>query len=148
MASGHLPLPFQITHAPSSRLSPSRPSTPQQSRPTHAQVNSGRSTLRSAEEQLRYLKDGDTSWQRVQTDLINGSSNTRSNSSSNTADIVNGDDRGPKSVRTVRVYLHHVRKTDTLPLILFAYEISVAVLRKANRLWATDSIQSRERLHL
>ena len=48
----------------------------------------------------------------------------------------------------VRVYLHHVRKMDTLPLILLAYHISSPVLRKANRLWDTDSIQTRDILHL
>jgi hypothetical protein len=60
---------------------------------------------------------------------------------------MNGDEQ-TKTERTVRVYLHHVRKTDTMPLILLAYEISAAVLKKANRLWATDSIQSREKLYL
>jgi LysM repeat protein len=46
------------------------------------------------------------------------------------------------------VYLHHVRKTDTLPLIVLAYQISAPVLKKANRLWATDSILTRDVLHL
>jgi len=35
-----------------------------------------------------------------------------------------------------------------MPLILLAYEISAAVLKKSNRLWATDSIQSRKKLYL
>jgi len=35
-----------------------------------------------------------------------------------------------------------------MPLILLAYEISSSDLKKANRLWAADSIQTRERLFL
>ena len=35
-----------------------------------------------------------------------------------------------------------------MPLILLVYEISAPVLKKANQLWATDSIQSRGRLYL
>jgi hypothetical protein len=148
MASRHAPSPFEITYSPSSPSSSSFPTILGQSRPPHLQVNSSRSTLRSAEEQLRYLKEGDTSWQRrQQINIVAESSNSRPSSSSSTVRTSNGD-RDAKSERTVRVYLHHVRKTDTLPFILLAYEISGAVLRKSNRLWATDSIRSRDTLHL
>src|SRR5208282_6060814 len=148
MASRHAPSPFETTYPPSSEPLSSLSSTPTQSRPAPSRLNFRRSTLLSAEEQLRYLKEGDTSWQRQRTDVVTGSSNSRPSSSSSTVRTLNGDDRDAKGERTVRVYLHHVRKTDTLPLILLAYEISAVSLRKANRLWATDSIQSREKLHL
>jgi hypothetical protein len=46
------------------------------------------------------------------------------------------------------VYVHIVRKTDTMPLILLAYGISATALKKANRLWANDSIQIRNELYL
>ena len=124
MASRHAPSPFETTYSPSSEPLPSLPSTPTQSRPAPSRLNSRRSTLLSAEEQLRYLKEGDTSWQRQRTDVVTGSSNSRPSSSSSTVRTLNGDDRDAKGERTVRVYLHHVRKTDTLPLILLAYEIS------------------------
>jgi hypothetical protein len=127
--------------------SPSVTLSPGKSRPPHPRHNSGRSILRSAEEQLRDIRDGDTSWQ------LNGNKIHHSvappklvlpneNGRDNTPDRVVG--RG----ETVRVYLHHIRRTDTLPMMLLAYEISATVLKKANRLWATDSIQSRRKLYL
>jgi LysM domain len=134
MASGH-----EFPNHQASRTSPSR--TTQLS---YARYNPGRSTLRSAEEQLRDIKEGDTSWQRAHITFLHESP---SSSSSNRDDVLEGEGR-PKVESEVRVYLHRVRKTDTLPLILFAYDISANALRKANRLWATDSIQSRRKLYL
>jgi hypothetical protein len=126
---------------------PSVPSSPGKSRPPYPRHSSGRSTLRSAEEQLRDIREGDTSWQ------LNGKSPRRSTTPPKLV-LPNGDgrdttpDRGIGRGETVRVYLHNTQKTDTLPMILLAYEISATVLKKANRLWATDSIQSRRKLYL
>lgn len=126
-------------------------SSPQQSsirdaRPANPRHDSSRSTLLSAEEQLRNIREGDTSWQLNHVLHANGNPIDVAASSPNKVNLVPSDQKG--TAPTVRVYLHHVRKTDTLPLILLAYGISATVLKKANRMWATDSIQSRKKLYL
>lgn len=50
--------------------------------------------------------------------------------------------------RQALVYVHEVRKTDTLEGIVLLYNISSAALRRANRLWPGDSVQSRKHLFL
>lgn len=121
----------------------------QQTRPDNTRSNFGRSNLRSAEEQLRDLRDGDTSWQHNNDSSLRKSQDSDGPVLPGASHIQNTQtDRVATQQPLVRVYLHHVRKTDTLPLILFAYEISATVLNKANRLWATDSVQSREELYL
>jgi LysM repeat protein len=129
---------------PNSKLSMSTPRTTQ---PPYSRYNSGRSSLRSAEEQLRDIKEGDTSWQRAHTTLAHESPSSYPSSPSNTGDVLERGDH-IRAGSVVRVYLHIVRKTDTLPLILLTYHISANALKKANRLWATDSIQSRQKLYL
>jgi hypothetical protein len=126
----------------------SRSPTPQLNRPLATRLNSGRSTLRSAVEQLRDIRQGDTSWQRSNSPLLHDSPNTRQSNSSASVDKVNeGSHRVPTEPQ-IRVYLHHVQRVDTMPLIVLAYEISASDLKKANRLWAADSIQTREKLYL
>ena len=126
----------------------SQTATPYPTRPPARRLNSSKSTLRSAEEQLRDIRQGDTSWQRSNSPLLSESPRSRqSNLSSSVDKLDEGDDRVPTESQ-IRVYMHHVRKTDTIPLILLAYEISASVLKKSNRLWAADSIQSREKLYL
>jgi hypothetical protein len=143
MASRNDHLLSQPISAPSSRSA-----TPHPTRPPAQRLNSGKSTLRSAEEQLRDIRQGDTSWQRTNSPLPFDSPRSRqSNSSSSVDKLDEGDDRATREPQ-IRVYLHHVQKTDTMPLILLAYEISASVLKKSNRLWAADSIQSREKLYL
>jgi hypothetical protein len=134
---------------PSSIANSSVPVSPQKprARPPHSRNNSSRSALRSAEEQLQDIRDGDTSWQRshspsvVDSSSLDGLSPGAENAEAN-------NNNNAKKEPTVRVYLHHVRKTDTLPLLLLAYETSATVLKKSNRLWSTDSIQSRKELYL
>lgn len=46
------------------------------------------------------------------------------------------------------VYVHRVMRSDTLPRIILQYQISTPVLRRANKLWTNDSIQSKEVLFL
>lgn len=46
-----------------------------------------------------------------------------------------------KDLRDTEVYVHEVTRTDTLPRIILQYGIPVEVLRRANKLWANDSIQ-------
>lgn len=46
------------------------------------------------------------------------------------------------------VYVHRVSKTDTLPKVILQYQIPVNVLRRANRMFANDSIQFRDTLLL
>src|ERR1700736_1953120 len=114
MASNHV-RPHSQSQPPSVTLSlPGR-------RPPHYRINSG---LRSAEEQLRDIREGNTSWQL---------SSPYASTCPSPEPTPNGDARGETSgarevVGTgeakVRVYLHHIRKTDTLPLILLTYEIS------------------------
>jgi len=48
----------------------------------------------------------------------------------------------------IRIYVHVLKKTDSLPFLLLAYGISASALRKANRLWPNDSIHLRQELKL
>ncbi|MCJ1314776.1 hypothetical protein MMC15_000088 [Xylographa vitiligo] len=50
--------------------------------------------------------------------------------------------------REALVFLHHVQPSDTLVGVAIKYNCPVAVLRKANRLWANDAIQIRHTLYL
>lgn len=125
--------------------------SPQRQRPPNSRHSSGRSTLRSAEEQLRDIREGDTSWQLdslSRSRTLTASEPVLPNGNASDDKVGDTSELVVDRVETVRVYLHHVRKTDTLPLILLAYEISATVLKKANRLWATDSIQNRRKLYL
>jgi hypothetical protein len=121
-------------------------SSPRYTRPLNSRHDSSRSTLRSAEEQLRNIREGDTSWQLNHVPVPSDVPVRDKASSPNKVDVSPANHGTPEP--TVCVYLHHVRKTDTMPLILLAYEISATVLKKANRMWATDSIQSRKKLYL
>ncbi|KAJ1658782.1 hypothetical protein IWQ61_002027 [Dispira simplex] len=49
---------------------------------------------------------------------------------------------------SIRVIVHSVQKTDTLAGICLKYGIKPAALRKANKLWATDSIHLRDQLYI
>jgi hypothetical protein len=46
------------------------------------------------------------------------------------------------------VYIHHVRPGDTLPGLTIKYNCQAAVLRKANRIWPNDPIQSRKIIYI
>jgi LysM repeat protein len=127
------------------KIAQSVPSSPSLRRPSFDRHNSGRSGLRSAEEQLRDIKEGDTSWQLSSSNSLHP---LREPLAGTERRAQNGNRDSASESSKIRVYLHNVRKTDTLPLILLAYEISVAALKKANRLWSTDSIQSRKQLYL
>jgi len=50
---------------------------------------------------------------------------------------------GEHEERDALVYVHHVRNGDTLPGITIKYNCSANVLRKANRMWPNDTVQSR-----
>ncbi|KAF2403316.1 hypothetical protein EJ06DRAFT_579390 [Trichodelitschia bisporula] len=50
----------------------------------------------------------------------------------------------PPEDRPALVYLHHVQPGDTLAGLTIRYNCTPAVLRKANRLWPSDPIQSRK----
>ena len=50
--------------------------------------------------------------------------------------------------RAALVYLHLVKKDDTLAGITIKYNISANVLRKVNRMWPNDTVQSRQTLVL
>lgn len=55
---------------------------------------------------------------------------------------------GEDDNRAALVYLHHVHKADTLAGITIKYNISANALRKANRMWPNDTVQSRQTLVL
>ncbi|KAI7020468.1 hypothetical protein KC355_g2714, partial [Hortaea werneckii] len=55
---------------------------------------------------------------------------------------------GDHEDRDALVYVHHVKKDDTLPGITIRYNCSGNTLRKANRMWPNDTIQSRPTLIL
>lgn len=50
---------------------------------------------------------------------------------------------GDHERRDALVYLHHVRKEDTLAGITIRYNCSANALRKANRMWPNDTVQRR-----
>jgi LysM repeat protein len=50
--------------------------------------------------------------------------------------------------RDALVYLHEVRKEDTLAGIALRYNINANALRKANRMWPNDTVQTRQTLTL
>lgn len=50
---------------------------------------------------------------------------------------------GDHEMRDALVYLHNVRKEDTLAGITIRYNCSANALRKANRMWPNDTVQSR-----
>ncbi|WPG98704.1 Hypothetical protein R9X50_00149800 [Acrodontium crateriforme] len=51
-------------------------------------------------------------------------------------------------VRDALVYVHHVQKNDTLAGITIKFNCSANMLRKANRMWPNDTVQSRETIIL
>ncbi|KAK5167194.1 uncharacterized protein LTR77_007925 [Saxophila tyrrhenica] len=50
--------------------------------------------------------------------------------------------------RAALVYVHHVKKDDTLAGITIKYNCSANVIRKANRMWPNDTVQSRQTIVL
>lgn len=62
----------------------------------------------------------------------------------------NSDDRsfsaeqGEEQEADALVYIHHVRKEDTLAGITIKFNCTPAVLRKANRMWPNDNIQTKK----
>lgn len=48
----------------------------------------------------------------------------------------------------IEVYVHRVSRSDTLPRVVLQYRIPVAVLRRANRMYASDPIHFRDTLLL
>lgn len=55
---------------------------------------------------------------------------------------------GENGDRDALVYLHHVRKYDTLAGITIRYNCAANIIRKANRMWPNDTVQSRQTLIL
>jgi LysM repeat protein len=55
---------------------------------------------------------------------------------------------GENEDRDALVYLHHVQKSDTLAGITIRYNCSANALRKANRMWPNDTVQSRQAIVL
>ena len=51
---------------------------------------------------------------------------------------------GENDNRAALVYIHHVKKDDTLAGITIKYNCSANVLRKANRMWPNDTVQVRQ----
>ena len=52
------------------------------------------------------------------------------------------------SDRAAMVYVHHVQKDDTLAGITIKYNCAASVVRKANRMWPNDTVQSRQTIVL
>lgn len=55
---------------------------------------------------------------------------------------------GENEDRDALVYLHYVNRDDTLAGITIRYNCSANVLRKVNRMWPNDTVQSRETIFL
>ena len=55
---------------------------------------------------------------------------------------------GDHEDRDALVYVHHVKKSDTMAGITIKYNCTANVLRKANRMWPNDTVQSRQTIIL
>jgi hypothetical protein len=55
---------------------------------------------------------------------------------------------GENEDRDALVYIHHVRPQDTLAGLSIKYNCQQAVLRKANRMWPNDSVQTKKEIVL
>jgi hypothetical protein len=55
---------------------------------------------------------------------------------------------GEHDDRDALIYIHHVRKQDTLAGVCIKYNCEQAVLRKANRMWPNDTILAKETIVL
>lgn len=55
---------------------------------------------------------------------------------------------GEHEDRDAMVYVHHVKRDDTLAGITIKYNCSANVLRKANRMWPNDTVQTRQTIIL
>jgi LysM repeat protein len=55
---------------------------------------------------------------------------------------------GEHDDRAALVYVHHVKKDDTLAGITIKYNCAAAVVRKANRMWPNDTVQIRQSIVL
>ncbi|KAI9652218.1 MAG: hypothetical protein M1831_007127 [Alyxoria varia] len=51
---------------------------------------------------------------------------------------------GDHDDRDVMVYIHHIQKNDTLAGLSIKFNCQLATLKKANRLWSNDAIQTRK----
>ena len=63
-------------------------------------------------------------------------------------DFVDGDAAIGPQINMVRAYVHQVQPSDTLPHILLTYGISSEAFKRANRMWANDSIFTRKVVYL
>ena len=55
---------------------------------------------------------------------------------------------GEYEERDALVYVHHVKRDDTLAGVTIKYNCSANVLRKANRMWPNDTVQTRQTIIL
>ncbi|KAK7208458.1 hypothetical protein BZA70DRAFT_273777 [Myxozyma melibiosi] len=119
------------------------------------------STIYSASAQLRFLADSSAAnaelfWQLQSEARRSSFSSTSSSASSPASSAARATaSTAPPSAAaptappgTALVYIHAVRPTDTLPSILLTYKTDAATVKKTNRLWANDAIQTRASLML
>ena len=133
----------------SSRLRTSSPAGgswgPTSNPPSHAAIGSG--TRESRENAVRAQKRKDL--------LTRGDSSYTADALGKIKRRLSDDQHESRSAppsenedRAALVYVHHVSKDDTLAGITIKYNCSAAVVRKANRMWPNDTVQSRKTIVL
>lgn len=141
-ASGDVPRkrrPFEATHGRKATTS----APPAQWGPTARDTQIGTGTKEEREAMVRAMKRKDLLMANGHLNMDATGKFKRRNSDeriSSSAPPTEHDDRD------ALIYIHRVRPEDTLAGITIKYNCQAAPLRKANRMWAQDSVQTRRHL--
>lgn len=127
------------TSAPPSKWGPSAPT----SHPRGGNIGTGTTEEQTAAFRARKKKDMLTGQESSYADTL-GKFKRRLSDDYPSASAPPGEAED----REALVYLHHVKKDDTLAGITIRYNISANGLRKANRMWPNDAVQARKTLIL
>ncbi|KAL1636016.1 hypothetical protein SLS56_001368 [Neofusicoccum ribis] len=143
-ASGDVPRkrrPFEATHGRKATTS----APPAQWGPAERDTQVGSGTKEEREAMVRAMKRKDLLMANGHLNMDATGKFKRRNSDeriSSSAPPTEHDDRD------ALVYIHRVRPEDTLAGITIKYNCQAATLRKSNRMWAQDSVQTRRHLVL
>ncbi|KAF2094106.1 hypothetical protein NA57DRAFT_60750 [Rhizodiscina lignyota] len=75
---------------------------------------------------------------------VNGRFKRRTSEDHNNERGIGGGDEEGEGDGEALVYLHRVKREDTMQGLAIRYNVPQSVLRKANRMWAHDSVQTRK----
>ncbi|KAK5119637.1 hypothetical protein LTR85_007466 [Meristemomyces frigidus] len=127
------------TSAPPAKWGPSAPT----SHPTKGSIGAGTREEQTAAFRAQKRKDMLTRQESSYADTL-GKFKRRLSDDHASASAPPGEHED----RDALVYVHHVKKDDTLAGITIKYNCSANVLRKANRMWPNDTVQTRQAIVL